>query len=53
MGAAAAGNPRREVPVTLRADKESLPPPLPEEESYVKKGDRVVQLIETRAIEAD
>jgi len=38
--------PPREVPETLKADDSSRLPPLPEEESYVKIGDRVVQLAE-------
>lgn len=41
--------PPREIPETLKAEDSSLPPPLPEKESYVKKGDRVVQLIEEAA----
>ncbi|MEJ7872465.1 MAG: hypothetical protein WKF67_09410 [Rubrobacteraceae bacterium] len=53
VGGAAVNNPRREVPVTLRADRDSLPSPLPEDESYVKRGDRVVELVETQAIETD
>lgn len=36
--------PSREVPETLKAKDSSLPPPLSEEESYVKIGDRVIQL---------
>jgi hypothetical protein len=36
----------REVPETLKANDSALPRPLSEEESYVKKGDRVVQIIE-------
>ena len=36
----------REVSETLKAEDSSLPPPLPEEESYVKNGDRVVQVVE-------
>jgi hypothetical protein len=35
----------REVIETLKAEDASLPPPLSEEESYVKKGDRVIQLL--------
>ncbi len=35
---------RREVPETLKAQDAAYPPPLSEEESYVKRGDRVVQL---------
>ena len=31
---------------TLKVDDSSLPPPLSEEESYVKIGDRVIQIIE-------
>ena len=31
---------------TLRADRSSYVPPLSEAESYVKKGDRVVQILE-------
>jgi len=38
--------PRRSVPETLRADKSAYIPALSEEESYVKKGDRVVEIIE-------
>lgn len=34
----------REEVETLKADSSSLPPPLKEEESYVKRGDRVVLL---------
>lgn len=41
--------PPREIPETLKAEDSALPPPLSEEESYVKKGDRVVQLIEETA----
>jgi hypothetical protein len=41
--------PPREVPETLKAEDSSLLPPLSEKESYVKKGDRVVQLIEKTA----
>ncbi len=37
---------RHEVPETLKAKDSAFPPPLSEEESYVKKGDRVVQIIE-------
>ncbi len=39
--------PRREVPKTLKADDASYLPPLPESESYVKRGDRVVDVRET------
>jgi hypothetical protein len=35
----------RVVVETLKAEDSSLPPPLSEEESYVKKGDRVIQLL--------
>ena len=38
------GSPPRKVPETLKADSASFPPPLSEEESYVKTGDRVIQL---------
>ena len=38
--------PRREVYETLKAEDSTLPPPLSEKESYVKKGDRVMQAIE-------
>ncbi|HBB86564.1 MAG TPA: hypothetical protein DC047_02990 [Blastocatellia bacterium] len=38
--------PERKVVDTLRADERDLPPPLSEEESYVKIGDRVIQIIE-------
>lgn len=36
------GSPRREVPETLRVDDKSKLPEIDEEESYVKRGDRVV-----------
>lgn len=36
--------PPRTVVETLKADDRSFPPPLPEEESYVKRGDRVVSI---------
>jgi len=39
-------SPAREIPETLKADDSALPPPLSEEESYVKKGDRAVQIVE-------
>lgn len=35
----------RDVAETLRADESSFPSPLPEDESFVKKGDRVIQLL--------
>jgi hypothetical protein len=38
--------PVQSVPETLRTTDSTLPPPLPEEESYVKKGDRVVQILD-------
>ncbi len=38
--------PPREEPETLKADDSAYPPPLSEEESYVKRGDRVVQIEE-------
>jgi hypothetical protein len=34
---------------TLKASDASLPPPLPEEESFVKRGDRVIQILATDA----
>ena len=37
-------SPPREEPETLKADDSAYPPPLSEEESYVKRGDRVVQI---------
>ncbi len=39
-------SPPREVVETLKVEDASLPAPLSEDESYVKKGDRVVQLID-------
>lgn len=39
-------SPRREILETLKADDSALPPPLSEKESYVKKGDRAVQIVE-------
>jgi hypothetical protein len=44
LGAAFVGE-SREVVETLKAEDSTLPSPLSEEESYVKKGDRVVQLL--------
>jgi hypothetical protein len=38
--------PPREIPETLKVDDSSKLPPLPEEQSYVKIGDRVIQLVE-------
>lgn len=35
---------KKVIPETLKAEDSSLPPPLSEEESYVKKGDRVIQI---------
>jgi hypothetical protein len=37
----------RTEPETLRAEDSTLPPPLSEEESYVKKGDRVIEIVST------
>lgn len=37
---------RQEFPETLKVEDSQLPQPLSEEESYVKVGDRVVQLME-------
>jgi hypothetical protein len=37
--------PRRAILETLKAEDSTLPPPISEEESYVKKGDRAIQLI--------
>ena len=39
-------NPPKYKLETLKIEDSELPPPLSEEESYVKKGDRVVQIIE-------
>ncbi len=36
----------REISETLKINDSSLPKPLPEEGSYVKVGDRVIQLVE-------
>lgn len=38
--------PPREIPETLRMEDSSLPPPLPEKESYVKVKDRVIEVSE-------
>ena len=38
--------PSREVHETLKIEDASLPPPLSEDESYVKSGDRVIQLLD-------
>jgi hypothetical protein len=46
MSVLRAGEPDRKVLDTLRADERDLPPPLSEAESYVKRGDRVIQIIE-------
>ncbi|MHB8967095.1 MAG: hypothetical protein ACYC57_02390 [Thermoleophilia bacterium] len=37
--------PVREIPETLKAEDSAYPPPITEEESYVKRGDRVVQIV--------
>jgi hypothetical protein len=42
-------DPPRTVPKTLKASDQSYLPPLPESESYVKRGDRVVEVRETKA----
>jgi hypothetical protein len=42
--AAAYSSEPREVVETLKAKDKTLPPPLPEEESYVKRGDSVVSV---------
>ena len=38
--------PRRKVPVTFRAGRDGALPPLDPEESYVKRGDRAIQIVE-------
>ncbi len=38
-------SPRRQIPETLRASEDSFPEPLSPEESYVKVGDRVKQVL--------
>ncbi|MDA8125386.1 MAG: hypothetical protein M0009_09385 [Deltaproteobacteria bacterium] len=38
--------PAREIPETLRLEDSSVPPPLPEEDSYVKVKDRVIEVTE-------
>jgi len=38
--------PVKEIVETLKASDASLPPPLPEEESFVKRGDRIIQVVE-------
>lgn len=38
------GEPARNEVETLKAEDSSLPPPLSEEESYVKRGDRVISI---------
>lgn len=42
-------SPPKTVPKTLKAGDQSHLPPLPESESYVKRGDRVVEVRETKA----
>jgi hypothetical protein len=37
---------RRKVPVTFQADQNGALPPLDPEESYVRRGDRVMQIVE-------
>jgi hypothetical protein len=39
----------RRIPVTLSTSEESVPKPLPPEESYVKKGDRVQEFEDSLA----
>jgi hypothetical protein len=46
LGSLQEAQPERKVLDTLRADQRDLPPPLSEQESYVKTGDRVIQIIE-------
>ena len=51
LGAAAADaanflEPERRIPETLKADDAAYLPELPEEDSFVNKGDRVVELLE-------
>lgn len=41
--------PPRDVPKTLKAGDQAHLPPLPESESYVKRGDRVIEIYETSA----
>ena len=43
--------PSREIPETLKAEDASFLPDLPEEDSYVKKEDRVVQILEEDYLE--
>ena len=38
-------SPRRELPETLKAEDSAFPKPISEEESFVKKGDRVLQIL--------
>lgn len=44
---------RQVVPRTLKADESSYPEPLSEEDSYVKRGDRVVEIYEADATHSD
>ena len=37
-------SPIQKIPETLKAEDSTYPPPLSEEESYVKSGDRVIQI---------
>lgn len=39
-------SPPREIPETLRMEDSSAPPPLPEQESYVRVKDRVIEVPE-------
>ncbi|MBD0370282.1 MAG: hypothetical protein ICV60_05565 [Pyrinomonadaceae bacterium] len=41
--------PPRTIPKTLKAEDSAMLPPLSEEESYVKKGDRVVQILDAES----
>ena len=42
--------PPQKIVDTLRADEKDLPPPLSEQESYVKRGDRVIQISEDERV---
>jgi len=41
-------SPRRELPETLKAEDSAFPKPISEEESFVKKGDRVLQILDEK-----
>jgi len=44
LGLGSSATPPKDIPETLQMQDSSLPPPLPEEQSYVKVKDRVIEV---------